>query len=181
MIALWGHPTDYPMIAVRQALATMGAAVLFIDQEQILETHLDLDVEQHATGTLRVGRERVALANIGAVYLRPHDTLSLGAMSTASTDVQSAAIEFERDLAAWANVTEAGVVNRPSAMASNASKPHQTALIQEHGFHVPKTLLTTDMSAVKRFWATHERVIFKSMSSVRSVVVELSTAHLTGC
>jgi len=59
-------------------------------------------------------------------------------------------------------------------MASNGSKPYQAQLIREHGFLTPETLITNDPDLVRGFRAQHGRVIYKSISGVRSIVQELS-------
>ena len=62
-------------------------------------------------------------------------------------------------------------------MASNGSKPYQTALIARLGFLVPETLITTDPRAAAEFWEKHGQVVYKSVSSVRSIVCRLTEAH----
>ena len=84
---------------------------------------------------------------------------------------------FDDALMAWTEMTTARVVNRPSAMASNQSKPHQLALIHEQGFLVPETLVTTDVAALDAFREKHEHVIYKSISGVRSIVTRLTLEH----
>jgi glutathione synthase/RimK-type ligase-like ATP-grasp enzyme len=63
-------------------------------------------------------------------------------------------------------------------MASNNSKPFQSAWIEALGFRTPDTLLTTDPEAVLAFWKLHDRVIYKSVSGIRSIVTRLEKAHL---
>ena len=70
-------------------------------------------------------------------------------------------------------VTPARVVNRCAPMATNSSKPYQMQLIREHGFRVPDTLITNDPECVQRFQASRQRLIYKSASSVRSIVQTL--------
>jgi glutathione synthase/RimK-type ligase-like ATP-grasp enzyme len=77
----------------------------------------------------------------------------------------------------WSELTSARIVNRPSAMASNQSKPHQLALIHAQGFQVPETLVTTDAAEVEAFWEKHDEIIYKSMSGVRSIVSRLTPEH----
>jgi hypothetical protein len=59
---------------------------------------------------------------------------------------------------------------RPSAMTSNGSKPYQAAIIQAVGLATPPTLIITDLAAAREFWDRHGTVIYKSVSSVRSIV-----------
>jgi glutathione synthase/RimK-type ligase-like ATP-grasp enzyme len=68
------------------------------------------------------------------------------------------------------------VVNRNRAMASNASKPYQAQAIRAAGFHVPETLVTNEPELVRDFAARHGRVIYKSVSGVRSIVQELEAS-----
>jgi glutathione synthase/RimK-type ligase-like ATP-grasp enzyme len=77
----------------------------------------------------------------------------------------------------WADVTGLRVANRPSAMASNSSKPYQAALIRRHWFSVPETLVTNDPNQVRDFARVHGRLVYKSTSGIRSIVHELSPAR----
>ena len=47
--------------------------------------------------------------------------------------------------------------NRPSAMASNGSKPYQAAIIQSVGLATPPTLITTDPAAAEILRAYYKR------------------------
>jgi glutathione synthase/RimK-type ligase-like ATP-grasp enzyme len=87
-------------------------------------------------------------------------------------------VELDEALQAWAEVTPALVINRPSAMASNGSKPYQAALIRASGFDVPDTLVTTDPAAALAFRERHGTVIYKSVSGVRSIVSRFGDSHL---
>src|SRR5208283_2464370 len=81
---------------------------------------------------------------------------------------------FHDTLIRWMEIAPALVINRCAPMASNSSKPYQAQLIREHGFLVPQTLITNDPDSVREFRAKHGRVIYKSISAVRSIVQELS-------
>jgi glutathione synthase/RimK-type ligase-like ATP-grasp enzyme len=70
------------------------------------------------------------------------------------------------------------VANRVSFTLSNFSKPYQMQTIRAAGFAVPDTLVTNDPDAVRRFRARHRKVIYKSASSVRSIVRLLDDAAL---
>ena len=63
-------------------------------------------------------------------------------------------------------------------MGSNASKPYQAQLIRAHGFAVPETLITNDPEEVRAFQRQHPRVIYKSISGVRSIVQTLAEEDL---
>jgi glutathione synthase/RimK-type ligase-like ATP-grasp enzyme len=63
-------------------------------------------------------------------------------------------------------------------MGPNSSKPYQAQLIAAAGFRVPETLVTNDPEAVLDFRARHGKLIFKSVSSERSVVKRLAATDL---
>lgn len=68
------------------------------------------------------------------------------------------------------------VVNRPSAGRSNWSKPFQLRLIAAAGLQVPDTLVTTDAEAALSFLVEHKRIVYKSISGIRSIVATLTLA-----
>jgi hypothetical protein len=72
----------------------------------------------------------------------------------------------------WLDIHPGRIVNRPSAMLSNGSKPYQAQLIVKAGFLTPPTLITNDPRRVREFRDCHGRIIYKSCSSVRSIVQE---------
>jgi glutathione synthase/RimK-type ligase-like ATP-grasp enzyme len=58
---------------------------------------------------------------------------------------------FHAGLMEWADVTGALVINRPTAMESNSSKPFQAQLIARAGFAVPETLVTSEPELAAEF------------------------------
>lgn len=175
MILVWGSPTDSPVAAVTKALEESTEKFLVLDQRESLETEMDLLVDAKVRGVLRHGGVEVDLESIRGVYLRPYD---LSRLQVCAREVERARVAaLNETLLAWSEVTSARVVNRPSAMASNHSKPCQSALIHAQGFDVPRTLLTTDPDAVEAFWEHHQHIIYKSISGVRSIVSRLTPKH----
>ena len=179
MILLWGITADGPLASVRAALAAMATPVAFLDQQEILGTGIELTVDSTLRGVLRLPAMDLPLEAIRAVYARPYDTRRIAAVERAGPDSSEwrHALLCESTLSCWANLTSALVVNRPSAMGSNISKPYQASLIQSWGFDVPDTLVTTDRSAAIAFRERHGTVIYKSISAVRSVVSRLRPEH----
>lgn len=175
MIVLWGLPTDPPLAAVWSALVRRGAQVVCLDQRLIPETEIDLRVGRRVGGRLRIGGQTLDLAAVRAVYLRPQDSRRLPFVARAGPEsaLWRHALHLEDALSSWVELTPALVVNRPSHMASNGSKPYQAALIDALGFRTPETLITTDPDAARAFWTAHGEVIYKSISGVRSIVSRL--------
>ena len=180
MILLWGVPGDTPLAQVRSVLTQWGHPVAFVDQRAVLDTEVDLTVGMGITGTVRLGDQVIDLGSISAVYLRPYSVDQLPVVQSVSRDspAWSHAVAIVDTLLSWVELAPALVVNRPSAMASNDSKPYQARLIQSLGFATPATLITTDPDAVREFWTHHGTVVYKSISGVRSIVARLTVAHL---
>jgi hypothetical protein len=182
VILLWGPANDAPLSSVRGALARLAAPVIILDQDSVLEAKIDLTVDRELRGTLKVAGRAAALADIGAVYMRPKRTRRVASVEAVGRECRSSswsdALLCESTLACWTELTPALVVSRFSAMGSNGSKPLQSSLIRDSGFDVPETLVTTDKDAALAFWKRHGQVIYKSVSGVRSIVTRLSVAHL---
>jgi glutathione synthase/RimK-type ligase-like ATP-grasp enzyme len=177
MILVWGVPRDPPVGAVLDALKRCGREAFFFDQHETLDTELHLCVDQTLTGTLTSPRWQVDLSDVTGAFIRPYDSRRLfDDDNLASTGLNRAA-ELDNALFCWAEMTAARVVNRPSAMASNLSKPYQAELIRVQGFHVPETLITTDAVSAEEFWRQYGDIVYKSISGVRSVVTRVTPEH----
>jgi glutathione synthase/RimK-type ligase-like ATP-grasp enzyme len=119
-------------------------------------------------GWVRVEGTRVPLARVDGVYARP---LAAPVLPDPCATARGRAIT---DLVVeWLELAPGRIVTRPSAMASNASKPYQAQLIAGCGFAVPDTLVTNVPAQVRAFAARHCEVVYKSTSGVRSIVRRL--------
>src|SRR6185295_12859553 len=85
---------------------------------------------------------------------------------------------FHEALFRWIEIAPGRVVNRSEPQGSNGSKPYQAQLIAAHGFLPPPTLITNDPEAVLAFREQHGRIIYKSVSGVRSIVRTVEDADL---
>ena len=63
-------------------------------------------------------------------------------------------------------------------MASNQSKPYQAQLIRANGLTIPETLITNDPDEVYEFHRKHRKVVYKSISGVRSIVKALDDTDM---
>jgi RimK-like ATP-grasp domain len=187
VILLWGPPGDDPLDAVTRELARRGDPFMLLDQRDAPHQRVELTIGAGgdaggARDTLMDGAvwsdgRRLALGDVAALYMRTHDAQQLGRIAAAGPAALARARSVDAALWAWAEESPARVVNRPSAMASNGSKPYQLALLQACGFRVPATLVTTDPAAVSAFCEQHGTVIYKSASGVRSIVARLAPAQ----
>ena len=179
MILLWGIPGDTPLKLVARELQRRRTSFVMLDQHEISNWTIDLRVSEEVHGGLRTGKEAILLENVRAAYVRPYDVRQLPSFSGLAPQDPALvrAMEIGDALLSWSDMTPAKVVNRPAAMAPNSSKPFQGMQIQASGFLVPRTLITTDVEAAREFWVRHTNVIYKSSSSVRSIVAKLCAKH----
>ena len=181
LILLWGLGTERPFEVVCEEVERQGLPYLLLDQREVAEQELDITFDAEVRGHLRTRTRTVDLRSITSAYVRPCDSRMLPAVARAgeSSALWRHALSLADTLSAWTEVTPALVVNRFSSMASNGSKPFQLELIRRQGFGVPETLVTTDPEEARAFHERHEgRVIYKSVSSVRSIVSRLKPEHL---
>jgi glutathione synthase/RimK-type ligase-like ATP-grasp enzyme len=177
MILVEGIPSDPPLAAVEAELSRRGVPSLFLDQRAAPQTTLRMEVGDRVNGALTVFEETVRLEDIRAVYPRPHELTQLASAAQEVRPGHAAALYAA--MLVWLDVTPAFVLNRPVAMALNASKPYQAALIEAVGLRTPPTLLTTDPDAATSFRDRHGTVIYKSISAMRSIVARLGADDVT--
>ncbi|MET9405850.1 alpha-L-glutamate ligase [Streptomyces sp. NPDC002935] len=106
-----------------------------------------------------------------AVYARPLEPPADG-----DPAARARAAAFQEWFVGWLDTTPAVVVSRPSAMESNSSKPYQAQLIGRSGFAVPETLVSDAPDEILAFRARHGRIVYKSVSGIRSIVREFTDA-----
>lgn len=180
MILLSGLRRDPPLLMVYEALLELGAPALLLEQDRVAETTLELLIDGHVGGELLYYEQSFPLPDFTALYLRPHDAHTF--IPSDAEDRESLLTRSRENddiLLSWAELTPELVLNRPESMASNASKPFQTQLIQEAGFLIPDTLVTTDPDAVQEFAREHESLIYKSVSGIRSIVSRFKPEDLS--
>jgi hypothetical protein len=181
MIVLWGVPGDRPLDAVSEALSALGTPFRLLDQREAhaCEARVELNGGRFDLWLLEsTSSSSLDFASVRAAYLRPIETAqALPSALHGDPARELRADATDRALITWADLTDALVINPPFAMAPNNSKPYQLRLIAA-GFDVPDTLVTTDPAAVRAFAAKHGRIIYKSVSGVRSIVNVLGTEEL---
>jgi glutathione synthase/RimK-type ligase-like ATP-grasp enzyme len=181
VILLWGLSGDSQLAAVARRLQQLGAPSFLLDQTMAARTSVrPSDADLLDARVLIDGVDVLSLTDVKAAYMRPHDSRQI-VERTAPGDPEATrrAADVDMSLLAWADVAPGTILNRPSAMTSNDSKPYQAAIIARHGLRVPDTLITTDPDAVRAFHARHGELIYKSISSIRSIVSRLGSDQLT--
>jgi glutathione synthase/RimK-type ligase-like ATP-grasp enzyme len=122
----------------------------------------------------------IDLQDVTGVYIR-YASYRGGPVRPGLTEPEKALVEAEYQLAVMqlVDLLPCTVINRALASVSNDSKIYQAAMSAAFGFSSPRTLVTTEPDAVREFFAACSgRVIYKSLSSVRSVVRRLGPDDL---
>jgi glutathione synthase/RimK-type ligase-like ATP-grasp enzyme len=95
------------------------------------------------------------------------------------TEQEIITAEFQASLMYLFDAMPCVVVNRVRASTSNDSKLYQEFVIPSFGLLTPRTLVTTNSGEAAAFYeACDKKVIYKSVSSVRSIVRRLKDADL---
>ncbi|HVZ38722.1 MAG TPA: RimK domain-containing protein ATP-grasp [Candidatus Kapabacteria bacterium] len=178
MILLWGLSGDDPFDCIAAELQRRGAGHVVVDQRNLHCVSIEAADGDPGSGLLRTPEIEVRLESITAAYLRVYDVRTLLSMNSAEEGNGGLehALRTERTLSSWCEQGTALVVNPPTAMSTNNSKPYQAMRIREF-FRVPSTLITTDREAAEDFCARFDAAIYKSVSGVRSIVERLKPEH----
>jgi len=179
MILLCGIPTEPPMALVTDELAALGAPFLFLNQRNVARWDVAMEISDDGlSGWVEVEGRSFSLADFTGIYARLMDDRELPEFKAAPEGSLFRKLCRARHevLLRWIELAPARVLNRAAAMASNFSKPYQAQFIVAAGFEVPPTLVTNDPAAVRKFRRCHGRIIYKSISSARSIVREFTDA-----
>lgn len=182
MILLVGIASEPPLELVADELGAAGEPFVLLHQRRWRECDIAVEVRDGTVaGRLRIGALAVPLEDVRAVYTRQVDDQALPDVSSLPPGGSPDALRcraFHETLSRWMELTPARVINRTASQASNGSKPYQAQIIRRHGLEVPETLVTNDPDAVRSFRSEHGRLIYKSISGVRSIVRELTDDDL---
>lgn len=181
MILLCGIPSETPLAMVRQQLTKLGVSCAMFNQRRFASMGLEFEVSGgRVTGWLHIEGRSYHLEHIQGIYTRLMDDRLLPELKDepANSPKRRYCRALHDTLIRWCEITPARVVNRTAPMGSNFSKPYQAQLIREQGFAVPETLITNDPDLVREFRKRHKRVIYKSISGIRSIVQTLEDGDL---
>jgi glutathione synthase/RimK-type ligase-like ATP-grasp enzyme len=181
MILLCGIASETPLAMVTSAVAELGLEHRVFNQRQALRTRLSFEVvDGEVDGELHLDGECLRLSDITGVYLRLMDDQVLPEVQhqppggPARRHVRALHDAFYR----WSEIAPSVVINRAEPQGSNGSKTYQAQLITRYGFKTPETLVTNDPEAARAFRERHGRVVFKSISGVRSIVRDMDDDDL---
>jgi glutathione synthase/RimK-type ligase-like ATP-grasp enzyme len=176
MILVCGIPSEPPVRLVIEAATRAEIPFVVFNPRQAAFTEITISLTgETLSGRIRIQEQDWPLEAFQGVYVRLIDLQDLP-----ETGWRNSQEEVKRNtlvhqaLLDWLAVTSCRVMNRPADMASNFSKPYQAQLIAAAGFAIPATLVSNNPRHVVQFKANYPNVIYKSTSSVRSIVHKLS-------
>ncbi len=181
MIIVAGIQDEGPTERVVGALEAIGANYRMFDQRRVGTADIALEIAGNdgggsIAGTFRVDSETIPLGDVTAIYLRTMDDNLLPGISPLpmNAPVRHHCRRLHELFLGYADIASARVLNRPTDMGSNRSKPYQAHFIRAEGFDIPETLITNDpataLDFISRTWDTGGAVIYKSVSGIRSIV-----------
>ena len=181
MILFCGIASEPPLALAIQAAERLSVEHVVFHQRET--DFCDIMVECRGgrlSGRLRMREREWALEDFTGVYTRLAEYESLpeyrpNARHALDPVRIPKAKFFHYALNEWLELADCRVVNRACDMASNMSKPYQAQLISPL-FPTPPTLVTNEPGEALAFIRRHGRVIYKSISSVRSIVREWRSA-----
>ena len=181
MIFLCGIPSEPSLGLVIEQLRLLGAPHVVFNQRRFAGTAIEFAVRDgHVDGWMQLEGRHYRLADFSAVYTRLMDHRHLPEVERElpGSPQRLYCQALHTTIMRWYEIAPALVLNRYEEIGSNYSKPYQAQLILEQGFAVPETLITNDPELVREFQEKHHRVIFKSISAVRSIVQTLGEEDL---
>lgn len=183
MILIFGSLFDEMTELVCARINKKETGYFFVNQEDLNSYRLIWNGGKK-TGMVTHRKRIIKLKNVTGIYFRIsgiRNTLKLSAKQFGLTKKESELIDNE-NLSCWMNLVnnfQGTVVNKPAHSLSNESKSYQQILISQAGFLTPKTLVTNDPKELRKFIKEcGGKIIFKSGSSIRSVVTEFTKKDL---
>lgn len=176
MILLAGIPTEPPVELAKDSADAAGIECIVLNQRSFAFDDIEMRfVDGKCAGEIRVGMQSHPLGSFTGIYTRMTDAESLPELApkrngAPDPSALNRARAWSETMNAWLELAPQRVANRTSATLSNFSKPYQMQKILSCGLQVPETLVTNSADLVLAFQKRHRRVIYKSISSVRSIV-----------
>ena len=182
MILVCGIVADAMVELMCARLSDLGYEYMLFDQLHYPGRYnLSWEIGKNGLhGYLASPERRVDIAELTGVYARYVNYRGGPERSDFSKlEQQMIDAEYQLSLMQLLDLLPCTVVNRVKASTSNDSKIYQSFLAESVELRTPRTLVTTDPDEVKTFYELcGQRVIYKSLSSVRSIVSRLSDADL---
>lgn len=189
MILVAGIADEGPTALVIDALERIAANHRVFDQRRWASSTMSLEIADDTGGgaiggVLTIDGVSIDLESVRGFFVRTMDDSVLPGLGELALHAPERlrCRRLHELLLQFADVAPARVLNRPTAMGSNQSKPFQAHCIRACGFDIPETLITNDPVTAREFiegvWSEGDGAIYKSVSGVRSIVQQLEPADL---
>jgi glutathione synthase/RimK-type ligase-like ATP-grasp enzyme len=185
MILIAGIPSESPLQMAIDAATALKIPFVIFNQRVAQHYQFCLKTENNCIKSiLQVEGVDYDLERLNGAYIRTMDHFGLPELSNdifAKIDTIAAnKLRFIHEyFMQWTDSTVIRIFNAPSATLSNMSKPYQAQLITNAGFYTPNTCITNNEDEVLQFKKKQKKIIFKSISSTRSIVKELDASNET--
>lgn len=179
MILIMGIPSEPPVKLLVNAAKKLKIPYFMLNQREIRFWDLSIKyVDNKFSGQLSLGNQKYDLESFSGIYVRMMDYNHLPEVKNevfkmANPDEISKLSLIHIKLMEWLAITKCRIFNHPADMLSNLSKPYQAQIIAECGLKVPPHCITSNKSSVVNFANEWGPLIYKSISSARSIVKEL--------
>jgi glutathione synthase/RimK-type ligase-like ATP-grasp enzyme len=173
LILIAGIPSEPPLAMVMTELSKLSIPYITFNQREFADIQFMFEIlNDKITGSLVMHDRRYRLEDIRGVYSRIMDEQTLPELQHESptSNKRRYCRALHDALIRWCEINPARVINRVEAMGSNSSKPYQSQIINEHGFYTPETIITNQPDLVLDFLKAHKKIVYKSISGVRSIV-----------
>ena len=181
MIFLCGIPSEPSLKMVIDQLRNLGVPRVVFNQRRFAEMTMEFEIREGVVdGWMGINGTGHKLSDFIGVYTRlmDHHLLPEVIQEPLSSPVRRYCDTLHATIMQWYEIAPCRVLNRKAEIGSNYSKPYQAQLIIKQGFSVPETLITNDPDAVHQFRQKHDKIIYKSISCVRSIVKTLEDKDL---
>lgn len=182
MILICGGLSDIVTKIVCARLEQLGHSYFLLDEDRYpADFSISWAHESgQITGRIRSLSSEIDLMHIGAIYVRHNGAVSVEHLRGLNARLKEiSSFEFFLSLDALLNAIPSFVINRPRCCLSNSSKPYQQLVIRQHGFEVPRTIITNVPDEAFDFYNMCNRnVIYKSVSGIRSIVKRIGQNDL---
>ncbi|MCD4706541.1 MAG: ATP-grasp domain-containing protein [Candidatus Sabulitectum sp.] len=171
VILVCGIESEDPVNLLLDSLKSRKADCLFLNQEELADrvTLRWQLTDKGVEGFIRIGDQVVSTEQIQSVFLRMMPVEFMPEFDD-QPEIAGKIRSIMHSMVHLFDLLPARIVNRRRPMMSNNSKPYQALLIKKCGFSVPSTFITNDLEALKRSDLYSESMIYKSISSTRSIV-----------
>ena len=177
MLLIIGIPSESPVRLLTEACEELQLPYRMCNQRRQEYWTVEPDYANFDNSIFFDGEQRFRIGDFTGIYLRTMDHTKVPEYETCA-DKHAVDAMYQRLFKLMDMVEGPRMVNRPTPMMSNNSKPFQSIIISRHGLDVPATCITNNIDAATAFINSYRHVIYKSVSGTRSIVKQVDEHSL---